>query len=400
MNKKRIYRNILIAAGLIAMVGVIGSIIHHYQLRAAVNQFRAELKAKGDLVELSQAVPPPVAPDRDGTALYLQALALEQTSKTMRSTGSFNIMRMVAPGKAMACAQQPDLRDGSTTNYWEQLKPMGKDGEIQTLLTQLIDRPECDFNFDYQRGFANNTSFTNLHLAQLKVSARFLSNAGLADLHAGNLASAVTNVQAMLVLANASQRQRLLISELVGMAIANMAQSLTWEILQSPDVADAQLASLAADWERMDFLQAFPLALTIEQHCTGITLAEWRKSNAALKETFNMGSVAWENQPSPLAQATLEARIFLYRYWWSYSDELRALRGFQILQQSAQEATRMGAGLQIQRKQETALKALGIVEPDDGWMGMLLEKKEFHSLLSGSIIGIQVASLLSGLKPQ
>ena len=98
MNKKRIYRNILIAAGLIAMVGVIGSIIHHYQLRAAVNQFRAELKAKGDLVELSQAVPPPVAPDRDGTALYLQALALEQTSKTMRSTGSFNIMRMVAPG--------------------------------------------------------------------------------------------------------------------------------------------------------------------------------------------------------------------------------------------------------------------------------------------------------------
>ena len=391
MNKNKLFRRILIGGMLLMAAGVIISIIHHYQLRAAVNRYRAELKAKGELVELSQAVPPPVAPDKDGTALFLQALALEQTSKTMRSTSSFNIMRMVAPGKAMACAQQPDLRDDSNTNSWTQLKPAGKDEEIQALLTQLIGRPECNFNFDYQRGFSDGSSFTNLHLAQLKVTARFLSNVGLVDLHAGDLASAVTNVRAMLVLANATQSQRLLISELVGMAIASMAQNLTWEILQSPDVTEAQLASMEVDWGRINFLQAYTQALVLEQYCSDITLAEWRKSNAAIEETFDLGSADWENQPSLLDQATLETKIFLWRYWWSYPDELRALRGYQILRQSAQEAARTGAGLQTQEKQAAALNALGIVEPPGDWMELIMKTQDFRSLMSESILSIQAA---------
>ena len=392
MNIKRIIRKCLIAAGLIAVVGVIGSILHHYQLRAAVNQYRAELKAKGDLVELSQAMPPPVAPDKDGTAGFLRAIALELTNPTLISTGYVYVMKMVAPGKAAIGSQQPDVRGIDSTNSWPELATaVDSDKELLALLTHLIDRPELEFKYDYQRGIANGVQFTNLYLAQLKTSAKCLSVAGLANLHSGDSAAAVTNARVMLELANAAQSQRLLISELVGIAIATYPQSLTWEILQSTNVTEAQLASLQADWERQNFRAGYYNALAMERLWGDISLAQWRNSPAALQDFIRMSAAVPEvigaepEKPTVVSKICLAGQMFMWRYWWSYADELRALRGFDALQQAARDIKSGTAFLPAKAKQQAILEALGITKLNDEFAQLFSGTVDLHSMLSESI---------------
>jgi len=71
-----------------------------------------------------------------------------------------------------------------------------------------------------------------LHLVDFKKSTTILCDVALVDLHSGNGTGAVQNVCSALALTEALKRQRLVISELVRIAIVSNAQNATWEILQ------------------------------------------------------------------------------------------------------------------------------------------------------------------------
>ena len=401
-NCKRIFRKLLITAGLIAVAGVIVSVIHHYQLRAAVNQYRAELRAKGDLVELSQAVPPPVSPDRDGTAEFLRAIALEQADQTLISTRYVYVMKMVAPGKAAICSQQPDVRgieyvrNIDSTNTWRELAAAVDSGrEMLALLTHLTERPKLEFKYDYQHGFANDVPFTNLYPVQLKTSAKNLAVAGLANLHSGDSAAAVTNARAMLLLADAAQGQRLLYSEQEGIDIANMAQSLTWEILQCPKLTDTQLAGLQSGWASQDFHFGLQNALMMERLRGDILLARWRNTPWALQDLI----IQWAAVPQVSAiepeKLTLARKIrlmghmFMWCHWWSYADELRALRGYEALRQAARDAGYGTAFLSAKEKQHATLDALGIYKLNNDRPQLLSGSETLHSILSAGILSME-----------
>ncbi len=90
------------------------------------------------------------------------------------------------------------------------------------LLQQIIAKPNFDFQINYDQGVAD-LNFTNLYLAESKRAAQRLETAVLYDLHRGDTASAVTNLQTMLAIVKAMRNERLVISELVRIAIANIA---------------------------------------------------------------------------------------------------------------------------------------------------------------------------------
>jgi len=50
-------RKILIVAGIVLGVAILVPVIRHYQLRFAVANYVAELKAKGEPMELAQVIP-------------------------------------------------------------------------------------------------------------------------------------------------------------------------------------------------------------------------------------------------------------------------------------------------------------------------------------------------------
>ncbi len=385
-------RKIVLILGIALVVAMLIPVIRHYQLRAAVNAYIAELKARGEPMELVEVIPPRVPPEQDGTEIFRKAATLLDTDITFLDTNSIHAMDMAAPGKAVICPQQSVVLQTYSTNSWEALKAaVDQNKEALELLHQIIKRPALDFGIHYERGFGNGFEFTNLNLVQLKKSAKYLSAAAICDLHRGDVASAVANERIMLALVNAMQSQRLVISELVRIAIAQMAVSLNWEVLQANGLTDGQLSELQTAWSGLNFIQGDKDALAMERVNGEITLANWRSSSEELEKYFDLGKKARENMGLPaeeqslLATAKRTANIFMWRYWWSYPDELRGLRGHEALMETLRYAEINGAFMVAFQQQRTRLDALGITKLPNGFESVFSNQMDFHSMLSESI---------------
>src|SRR5208282_2862664 len=105
---------ILVALGLALVAAVLIPVIRHYQLRAATEAYIAELKAKGEPMDLARVIPPPVPPEQNSADTLRNADELFDASfhadKSLLETNFVSGMRMVAPGRAMIRWQQSDIR--------------------------------------------------------------------------------------------------------------------------------------------------------------------------------------------------------------------------------------------------------------------------------------------------
>src|ERR1700761_5581874 len=111
-------RKITIITLVLTSVAVVVPIVYHFYLRAAEMHLRAELQARGMIVELARALPPPVSSNQDGTPIFLRAAGLMKADETFLSSNSIYAMRPVAPGKAMAASQQPVVRWFDSADSW------------------------------------------------------------------------------------------------------------------------------------------------------------------------------------------------------------------------------------------------------------------------------------------
>jgi hypothetical protein len=387
-------KKIPIFAASLIFVTVLLSVIRHFQLQRAVDDYKAELKAQGEPMELSQVLPPAVPPERNRAETFLKAAALMETDESLIRTNRFAGMRMIAPGKALVRWQQPDVRDNDSTNSWNEITAaVDQNHEALELLCQITLQPNLRFPIDYQQGVAG-LGYTNLHLAELKRSAQYLGVAAIRDLHLNDAAGAVRNARAMLALATAMQDQRLVISELVRIAIANIAVPINWEILRSTAITDEQLAALQSDWQGLDLVKGYKDALVMERVDDEITLEKWRGTNSELlryldleKETREKLGMDQET-PTTFGRAKLEARIFLWRHWWSYADELRSLKGYAVLVGAIRFAETNGSFRAALSMQSTQLDVLGLNKNPDEMDIFISDKTDFHSMLSQSIVGL------------
>lgn len=349
-------------------------------------------------MELKEVIPPPLSPAENSLELFLRAIALWNTNRTALDSNPPPLMRMVAPGKAMVAWAQPDVRksgeDGATNSWDEMQTAVDQDRAAIGLLHELIAHPKLDFYIAYERGFADQTFFTNLHLIQLKKSALLLSSVAIVDLHNHRPDAAVQHVRTMLVLGDALRDQRTEISELVRLAIVSAAHSSTWEMLQSDQVTDAQLVSLQNDWERQEFVQSYEAAVTTERLVGDNMLKQWRSSNAELKKCVGVGNAVLEalgqgnpDPPTFFQEVKFSTQIFMWRYWWSYTDELRVLQGHEALVESARYANTNGAFVAAYERQQVRLGELGIAQLT-GAMERLFQPgpPDLHSVLSASVV--------------
>src|SRR5471030_2556551 len=161
-------RKILMVAGIVLGVAILIPVIRHYQLRFAVANYVAKLKAKGEPMDLAQVIPPPVPPEQNSADTFRAADALFNESlhadKSLLDTNWVYGMRMVAPGKAMIRWQQPDIRDIDGTNSWENVTAaVVQNAKAFALLQQIIEKRSFDFHINYEPGVADIV-FTNFYL--------------------------------------------------------------------------------------------------------------------------------------------------------------------------------------------------------------------------------------------
>lgn len=329
---------------LIAVVMVIGavtlvSVIHHYQLRAATEAYIAKLKAQGEPMELAQVVPPPVPPEQNGVPFITNALV----SLRYESIAGSNMpptMRMISPGKAMIGWQQPKIIGYSGTNTWENLglELSAAKGDLESF-QNLTNHPILDFSLDYGKGI----DLLLPYLYSLRCSAQWLSASALYDLHEGNPKSACANAREILAIAKGESDERILISQLVRIAVAAIGVNATWEILQASNLSDNDLAQLQRDWQSLDFTKPLEQALMFERIENIQEYGQTRTSSEKFNELWGYfyAPGASTNQVLP---PTEKRALFLrkcdelrWRWIWSYQDELYGLQSLQVVI----DATRM-----------------------------------------------------------
>jgi hypothetical protein len=266
---------------------------------------------------------------------------------------------MVAPGRAMACSKQPDARDlYIITNSWDDVETaVARNSDSFGLLRQIIEKPAFDFQIHYWRGF-DHLDFTNMYVVEFKEAALRLETAALSDLHRGDPASAVNDLRATLAIVKAMRGEHLLISELVRIAITAIAVSGTWEVLQSTNVTDEQLAALQKDWANLEFFHSMEMSLEMERAISLITITQWRGRYSEFESQL-MEESPLNARPkiSILDRLRIRSHIFQWRYWWSYPDELRGDEFFLGAMRAAQTNDAL---LSIQSELQSNISKLSI----------------------------------------
>jgi hypothetical protein len=370
-------------------------VIHHYQLRFAVAKYIAELKAKGEPMDLAQVIPPPVPPEQNSADTLRNADALFNESfhadKSLLETNFVYGMQMIAPGKAMIRWQQPDIRGIDGTNSWENVTAaVVQNAKAFTLLQQIIEKPTFDFHIKYDPGVIDIV-FTNFYLAQSKRAAQRLEAATLCDLHQGDTTSAVKNLRAMLALVKAMRDERLVISELVRIAITQITLTANWEFLQSTNLTDEQLAELQQDWMGLDFIRGDENAMAMERVTGQITSAKWRRSNSKLQDYMETGVRLGlsDQEETALDKLKVKAKVFLWQCWWSYPDEQRALESYEVFLGAARFAETNYSLQTAIANQRNELETLKLNKTNDDFYFLSdPAKADFHSLISQGVMSM------------
>ena len=343
---------ILIGAGIVLGMAILIPVIHHYQLRFAVEKYIAELKARGEPMELAQVIPPPMPPDKNGAPLITNALTeLDSESNATNWVILDNPpsgMNRTIPGKEMAGWRETVIHSVETwprdlTNTWDEAGAQlaARQNDIYDLRS-LIEKPILDFHLDYSD---IQDLGMMLYLSKLKVAAQWLMASEFCNLHRNKTADACTDVRAMLALIKGETQERHEISQLVRQAIISMDAYATWNILQTTNISDANLAQLQADWESLEITQPLKdsflfgrvnqLRMFDSLRQSPANLPVWLGSvfmrkgydydqigeGASAKWVLVDKSPLLKKLANKIATAWNEAQ---WRWFWSYEDEIRA----------------------------------------------------------------------------
>ena len=322
-------RNILIVFGVVFGVAILIPVIRHYQLRFAVANYVAQLRTKGEPMELAQVVPPPVPPEQNGVPFIFNSLTnLEARYQSIAQTNPPTAMCEVLPGKAMVRWQQPaiigfnentwPLTNNLMTNTWEDLGiELAAEKDDLDSFQNLTNHPSLDFNLDYQKGF--DLQLPNL--GSLKRSAQWLSASAVYNLHERKTAEACTNAHAILAIVKGQAEERLESSQQVRDAIASIGAQTTWEILQDPKVSESDLASLQQDWESFEFVDAARRVYLAERVINFHSMDHYLQSPPDL----------WSGVSGNPRSISYELCKLRWQWFWAYADEKQMMQLSQVL---------------------------------------------------------------------
>jgi hypothetical protein len=328
-------RKLLVLLGIASLPILTIFVIQEVQSRA-VARYQRQLLAAGERLDIADIIPPPPLPEKNGAPIFLEAMAGRSWSFTnLLDKNSPASMRMIGPGKAIVGWAQPDVRDDQTNSWAEIESALGDWSETLDAVREAAERPVFDFHLDYRQGFG----LLLPHLAPLKHTQQLLAATALCSLHRGDAATATTNVEAMLNLMRSTGYERFAISQLVRMAMAQIAVPATWELLQSPQVTDAELAAIQRGWTDLDFIQPTEDAAALERAMGQMMLERMRQSGAQFRQIAGGGMAGSSYSSGPSGEAFLRgivlgAKEAEWRLFFSNPDQLRALKGHQVVLES------------------------------------------------------------------
>lgn len=327
---------------IIALVALYPPLFSHPP-KSSLAAYKKQLAAQGEKLTIAEIAP--------------RVTAAEQTAAQdlIRSIGLFGpgladyppAMRNIVPGRAMIAWAEETVPTTESTNVCPAISRRILDHQQDLAnLRAALRNPDIRFGLGYSQGF----TLPLPHLAQLKNAATWLSIATLVELHEGHSSNALEDLQACVTLVRPPEHEPLIISQLVRIAIAQIALNATWELLQHPVWQDAQLADLQAQWSSTNFFDAAAPALEMDRALMSSVYALGRTSYSNFQTLQLSGGLphAKVGLGQLLAHPAQNIMPFTddvadyshYHLWkgdWSYQEELYNLE----ITESALDAARL-----------------------------------------------------------
>lgn len=343
-----------------------------------VERYKEQLRSAGEKLELRAVIPERAPEHLNAAADFNYAVRLiSGFGADVLNTNPPSGMKMVAPGRAMIVSKQTGHWDDGNTNSWREIENalLMRNHALETL-RRIPDDARIDQGLDYGKGF----NLLLPHLAKFKHASQLLSSAAVFELHEGNSAAAASNIRAMLVLANGWDDERLLISELVRVAVVNIALNSQWEMVQHTNVADVQLEELQSAWSKLKFIQPMENAILLERAFAATLIQNLRTSDdpAAgfkyLSGSSGGPSGGWADIFGELGETSKRKTAeVLWRNSWSFSDELRMLQENQLLLDALRGIRTNGSFFDALAERDRKATSLGLDQVGSNWLRQRLD---------------------------
>ncbi|HZV36184.1 MAG TPA: hypothetical protein VFB72_16530 [Verrucomicrobiae bacterium] len=343
----RLKRKILIALVMIVILAVLWPLMLHHRAMSQVEKYRKQLAAQGEKLTVAEIAPHPTADEQASAREALAAISgLGHAISNFPPT-----MKMLAPGRMFLTSKEESLPDPASSNLWPELQSQiernsRKFDDLRAALKGLAGQ----VNLDYSMG----AMLPLPHLAIQKRAALCLCAASLLELHQGQLDQSCEDLKACLALSRFLEHEPIMISQLVRMAVLQIALGQTWEILQHPGLQDKQLAELQSSWESIDPMSAAQSSLEMERHTMTDMFKAMREndprntSNGPGPPVKQPGVIDQVGEaladPHKAADAAMdEGRFWLWKWQWSYEEELCTMQMLQAAIDSVRQMKREGA---------------------------------------------------------
>ncbi len=348
-----------------------------------VEAYKKSLIANGERLKISELVPPPVPPEQNGADIVNEAFGL-LTPEDRDYSNSIPAMRMIGPGKAIVCFEQPAVRDELFTNSWvNELAIMADDQPMTELLRQVTNYPAIDFQLIYE-----DRPAVDRYLEPLFFAADRLSAGAICNLHQGDAASAAVNISVILALVKGLDDERLDAFQLRRIYMTWLAADATWELLQSSNVCDGELSGLQRSWEGPEYIHGMENAFAMQRAFSESEILKMRASNEYFnRETRGFEedvdwSADWRDVVDSLENnSRLAFAKSVYRASWTYSDELRMLKKYGIVLEMLRTVETNRFFFAAYTRMTNELSAYEADEPED-WLTKL-DDSYLHRMFSG-----------------
>jgi hypothetical protein len=280
-----------------------------------------------------------VPPEQNGADVVEEAAKLLDANGTDYNDNLPSVMRFIAPGEAVVGFMQPDVRFDFRTNSWlNVLAVVEANRPVTEKLRQVMNYPALDFQLDYTDGVDKDRS----HLDMIYNCAQLLANEAICDLREGNAALVTTNICAVLALVNGEQSERSVGSQEIREEIASLAVGANWELLQSTNIDDLELAMLQRSWGKLEFIHSAKNAFLMGRAEMERAMQKARESKGYMGNGVRVTRIAplvpagfWETWNERFNDVLYHARATcaktMWHASWTYSDELQMLHNLQFM---------------------------------------------------------------------
>ena len=339
-------KQIILIVVLVAAILAIGLLARHTGNGSALTQYKAELRAKGEKLTLTElALPLSTNAEEVASREFFATNLDDVTTNKFRLTGPSALweLEFVSPGKARVIWRgRLHLATNSTFQGITNVSALGDwvefDRQNENVAARLgqfrqaLQHPSPDRGWVYQDTLPYLTNRPKINFASERELAFGLANAEIGALHKEDLNPALADLHALISLAQQGQNELMMNLQMFRSTVATLALHATWEALQASNWNEQQLAELQQHWNQVDIYAGLERGILSQRATCQIIMQYLRQS----KGNENWNGISMDSQSDPVLKILLHTPLAsfwkkhvtpaVYRMFSLDGDELFQLR--------------------------------------------------------------------------